>query len=305
MSEASVGTVLVAVDFSETSERAFDRACELAAGHRKRLLVLHVLPTTPFTVRGLVPETPPPDLSGRIRELAQGRIDALADRGRQTVDTVETVLSVGAAGPEIVRVAEEHAVDLVVVGTRGLSGFKHLALGSHAEYVVRSAACPVLTVHGGDSAFLADVRTIVVPTELEADLADVGAQVLDLVGPAARQARVLLVYSDYIPAALAPWVGEIGLDRLGLEQIRERLEQKLEPAIQRLEGMGFRVETVVSEGEPAGVITEVARAHEAELIAMATHGRSGMPRLVLGSTAERVVQLADCAVLTLRSRNDD
>ena len=81
--------------------------------------------------------------------------------------------------------------------------------------------------------------------------------------------------------------------------------QKLEPMAVALRDRGLQVETLVRSGEPASVITEVAASMGADLVAMGTRGRTGLEHLVLGSTAERVVRMASCPVLTLRENQTD
>jgi nucleotide-binding universal stress UspA family protein len=80
------------------------------------------------------------------------------------------------------------------------------------------------------------------------------------------------------------------------EQARERLEEDAK----RLRSVGVQVETIAQEGYPPLVIEEAARNANVDLIAMGTHGRTGLRHLLLGSTAERVVQHAPCPVLTIR-----
>jgi len=63
---------------------------------------------------------------------------------------------------------------------------------------------------------------------------------------------------------------------------------------------GSRVETMVKRGVPAQVIVDTAKSTPAELIVMGTHGRTGLPHMLIGSVAERVVRLASCPVLTVR-----
>ena len=70
---------------------------------------------------------------------------------------------------------------------------------------------------------------------------------------------------------------------------------------EELRQQGFEVATLAREGFPPEVILGEAEAAGADLIAMGTHGRTGLAHLVLGSTAERVVQRANCPVLTVRS----
>jgi len=300
----SLQTLVVAVDFSETSSRAFERACGIAAARSAELVVVHVLPSAPMAVHGVQPITPPPDLTGHIRELAERELGRLVDRARERGLTAASVLSGGSAGREVVDLAAERGAQLIVLGTRGLTGFSHLVLGSTAEYVVRHAHCPVLTIHPDDRGSLDEARNVIIPIELRGDPEPAAREVLRVLGAAAREARVLLTYSDHLPAYLQPWMGELGIDRIGLEEIRGRVEDELGPAAERLRALGFEVEVVVCEGEPASVVTELAGARDADLVAMETHGRTGAAHLLLGSTAERVVQHAGCAVLTVR-RDDD
>ncbi|HET9495641.1 MAG TPA: universal stress protein [Chloroflexia bacterium] len=95
------------------------------------------------------------------------------------------------------------------------------------------------------------------------------------------------------------------------EQMTEALEEEQRDAAaylrsvgDRLRARGERVDEVVAEGHPAQVILERAEAVGADLIAMTTHGRSGLQRLFLGSVAEEVVRRASCAVLLVRARHD-
>jgi nucleotide-binding universal stress UspA family protein len=213
-------------------------------------------------------------------------------------------LSAGIPGRALVDLALETGVDAVVLGTRGLSGFKHLLLGSTAEQVVRRARCPVLTVHPGDADVPSELRTLVVPTEISEDPAPALEAVVRLFPRRAARARVLLVYSDHLPSYLQPLLEDIGIDRVGFEEIADSLRERLRPTAERLAQAGFAVETIVREGEPASVITEVAVAESADLIAMETRGRSGLAHMVLGSTAERVVQHASCPVLTIHREPD-
>ncbi len=71
----------------------------------------------------------------------------------------------------------------------------------------------------------------------------------------------------------------------------------------RLRGAGLTVETEIAEGNAPDAIVEAARAHRADLIAMTTHGRSGLGRLVFGSVAEGVLHHAPCPVLLVRTRD--
>lgn len=124
--------ILLAVDFSQSSEDAARVAVEHARQFDARLHVLHVV------WPGSDP-TPDPRLA-RIADPVRDRI------------TVVTAVESGIAAVEIVRYAAAHAIDLIVLGTHGRTGMTRALIGSVAERVVRTAPCPVLTVPAGGRA---------------------------------------------------------------------------------------------------------------------------------------------------------
>jgi nucleotide-binding universal stress UspA family protein len=137
--------ILVPLDFSENTPALLDWASHLAEEHSSKVILLHAY--TP--ARGV------PAARGRIsaaRLLGQRAIEAeeqLAEHAaplRTRGLAVETAVCEGYAATVIIEEAARLEVDLIVIGTHGLSGLKHLLLGSIAERVVQKAPCPVLTV---------------------------------------------------------------------------------------------------------------------------------------------------------------
>jgi universal stress protein A len=140
--------ILCAIDFSDLSRAALAEAAALARRLDAELALVHVYePPPPVALDVVVPteglfETAAADIESR---LASWTTDAQTLAGRP----VRGVVRVGTPATEIVHCAAEDRADLVVVGTHGRSGLKHLVLGSVAERVLREAACPVLVVHDG------------------------------------------------------------------------------------------------------------------------------------------------------------
>ena len=139
----NIDSILVPTDFSADAEKAIETATELANLFSARLVFLHAfrmaIPITSHYV-------PPAGFYEEIRAHAKAQVEKLAkDLNGRGVDAtglaVESVPSLA-----IVKEAKRLGVDLIVMGTRGLTGIKHVALGSVAERVVRKAHCPVLTV---------------------------------------------------------------------------------------------------------------------------------------------------------------
>ena len=139
-------TVVVATDFSETAEDALSAGLELVGEDGGRLELLNVVLDPlhqPWMVEaaGIDFEA----LQHAWVEAAKAESRAMLKR-RQLDSNVTTHVVVGRPDTEIVRFAQEHGADLVVMGTHGYGGVKRLLLGSVADHVVRQATCPVLVV---------------------------------------------------------------------------------------------------------------------------------------------------------------
>ena len=141
-------TILVPIDFSDASAAALDAAKELAKTFGARLHLLHCYPVHPL-LRGY--ETPVSDGFERdLRHAAQQRLDEWSQKVSAAGQPVTEHLSPYAPGEAIAEKAEEIGADLSVMGTRGLTGLKHVWLGSVAERTIQIAPCPVLTVKETD-----------------------------------------------------------------------------------------------------------------------------------------------------------
>jgi nucleotide-binding universal stress UspA family protein len=138
--------ILCPVDFSDASHRALEHAIELATRLGSELLLAHFCaPPESVMPEGMMlmpPTLIDEELAAAQKTMAKWKAEAEAGGCTRLTTTVV----VGMAGPEIVRLAKEKGVDLIVMGTHGRSGFDRLLLGSVAEIVVRRAPCPVLTI---------------------------------------------------------------------------------------------------------------------------------------------------------------
>ena len=144
---------LCATDFSDSARRALEITFQMARFCRGRVIVQHVV--TPVPVPG--PPVGPGGLVGSIRfdtvlyqkellKAAEDRLKELVAEVANGETEVETVVSIGPAAGEIIRLAEKKQIDLIVIGAHGHTGFRRWVSGSVAEKVVRTAGCSVLTV---------------------------------------------------------------------------------------------------------------------------------------------------------------
>ena len=294
--ERKLQTILAATDFSSTADTGVDWAIELAKDHGARIELIHAL-LVPSRATDFVPS--PPDFTDALQEAASGRLNEINSRVRDSGVEVSSELRLGIPSQVILETAIDKDADLIVVGTRGLSGFRHLMLGSTAERVVQHAHCPVLTVHPGDTDKHRPIETVMVPTDFSRDAETAYFAALTLLGKT-RRTKVVLLHVYHLPYEYTAY-GTIPTSLDYFKDIEGAAEDRLATLADELRQQGFQVETIAREGFPPEVILAEAEAAGADLIAMGTHGRTGLAHLVLGSTAERVVQRADCPVLTVRS----
>jgi nucleotide-binding universal stress UspA family protein len=295
--DAKAPVILAATDFSETAAAALDWALELARQQGARVELIHAV-TVPPSIPGYTPYSEAGFLDD-VFQAAEARLAHAAAAGAGQGVALSTFLQPGTPSQAILDRAETISPLAIVLGTRGLTGLRHLLLGSTAQRVVHGAHVPVLAVHPGDLGKHRAIRTILVPTDFSpaAELAIATAH--RLLAPLERNARLILLNAFNLPIEYTAY-GPIPVSLRYLEDAGLEAERRLEETAQALQREGLNVETVSREGDPSRVIAEEAEARGADLIAMGTRGLSGLRHLLLGSTAERVVEHAPCPVMTIR-----
>ena len=198
----------------------------------------------------------------------------------------------------ILTYAVEHDVDLVVIGTHGRRGVRRFVLGSVAEEVVRKAESPVITVgRGAVSPEAMEGGTMLVPVDFSEHRTRLLAHAREIAPVYGMSVEVLhVVQVKGFPDAYGVYDSPPDPDTLG-ERAKEALEEDVEP----LRDAGIEVTIDVRSGHPAEEILTVAEDNEAAFITIATHGRTGMDRMLMGSVAEKVLRQAPCPVCTVKS----
>jgi nucleotide-binding universal stress UspA family protein len=138
-------TLLVPLDFSPHSDKALDCALDLARLFGSRIHLLHAyhLPVQVATPDQVII---PRDFWTAVRDSAARKLDNALERVKAAGVEGETHLAELPPAQAITQTAEQINADLIVMGTRGLTGLKHVLLGSVAERTIRSAPCPVMTM---------------------------------------------------------------------------------------------------------------------------------------------------------------
>jgi len=192
----------------------------------------------------------------------------------------------------------EHDTNLIVMGTHGRSGLRRLVLGSVTEEVVRHAPVPVLTVgRGAKSPERMEGGRLLVPVDFSEQQPRLLAHAREL----ALAYGMSLTLLHVVERTSLPDVYGISMEAPGPGVLAERTEEALEERAEALREHGVDVRVKVRRGHPAEETLDAAEELDADLLAIATHGRSGVKRVLMGSVAEKVIRRAPCPVFTVKS----
>jgi nucleotide-binding universal stress UspA family protein len=295
-----IDKILFPTDFSRCSRQALAHALLLAQRFESELHLFHaVVLHGEHLDDALFEQSGPRDLVSRLTSQADQEMSgllAVEEAGRLVVTKAQE--RGFHAGPVILEYAAQHGVDLIVLGTHGRRGPARLFLGSVAQEVVRTARCPVLTVREREEPrHPAGLERILVAVDFSppAELAVAWGQEL------ARRFGARLQLLHVVEQPIYPSLyGPIATPAT-LEAMAEARRGALEGLDRMAEELGVASTRHVLEGPAAAAITEFADKHDSDLVVVGTHGLTGLERLLLGSTAERVVRQAAPPVLTVRT----
>jgi nucleotide-binding universal stress UspA family protein len=145
------------------------------------------------------------------------------------------------------------------------------------------------------------IRTILAPTDFSAHANTAVRYACTLAERLGASLRLLHVLSDIVPTGPDPMLAPV-LPPEYYTESEAQSRKALEKALDASWGRPCAVEVSVRWGDPVEEIVEEARGHAVDLIVIATHGRTGLGHVLLGSVAERIVREAPCPVLTIRDR---
>ena len=295
-------TVLVPLDSSEASEEALPIALEVwkrQGGQLKLLSVVEV--STEFDAWI---ETAPFSLEDELDRWLMERRDYLDSIASRIGGNVVTEVRVGRPASEICAAAEETDDVVVVMASHGRGGLQQFILGSAALSVVHDVHCPVIIVHMGDSEseVPSSLDSVLMPTDGSPFSEGIIDEALAILGEPKPKVRLLQVLEH--PAWSAHSMNA-GLVSQYLEASREVAQEHLDGMTAKLRERGYEAAAELRGGSAADGILEAVSDHGSDLIAMATHGRSGVGRFVLGSVSQRVLNRTRAPLLLIRPPSDE
>lgn len=267
--------ILLATDLSSRCDRALDRALFLARQWNARLVALTVVES---------------DADGGIDPASTHRRLSAHDRVRRDIASgdahmeVEVVVREGDVSDQISAVAAETGCSLIVTGTARNELFGRIILGSTVERLSRTSRLPLLTVH---CRVHGPYERIVVASDFSSSSRHALDTVMDLIPGA--QPTVFHAFD-------VPFLGLMDTQRD--EILAKARSESMAAAQDFLREAGHpALPVVLAQGDPAARLREHAGAHDIELIVVASHGRSALYRVLIGSIARRIVETASCDTL--------
>ncbi|MDO6388576.1 universal stress protein [Pontibacter sp. BT731] len=274
--------ILVPTDFSDQARHAFEVAVAIARQTGAAIKLLHVVEmpySQSFSVTG--------DLVGGdgmeqvyMMKLLEATKSRMAQLERSVEHAgVEVVQEVDADNVirKIRRVISDDQVDLVVMGSKGASGMNEFLLGSNTEKVVRTAGCPVLTIKGAIPNF--KVRNIVLPSDFK------------------REIGTAMEKFKFFQQMFGAKLHLVYINTPGAFESNSILRTRMQDAAERYGLQNYTTNVYNDVIEENGILN-FAEEVGADLVMMATHGRTGLAHLLSGSIAEDLVNHSDIPVLT-------
>ncbi len=280
--------ILFPVDFSRHSERIIHRIPDLVKTGLRTAFLLHVINPSKAARWMDVDES----ALARCREDAEGRLQMMVDSLKERVDIrFFTFVAVGATHEIIIETAEEQGASLVIMGAHGRGYLQGALIGSVTQKVLRRTRVPLLVARfenpearvEEDSTFLPrdPCAKILFPT----DFSENALRAFRLVRncrPGVEKEIILLHVQD--SRALLPHL------KHRLEEFNRIDHERLSELKRQLDFLGYNVQLVLKTGVPSEEINRLAVEGDVTMIAMASHGKSDLRSILMGSVADAVTQ---------------
>ena len=285
--------LLLATDGSLFSEGAIREAIRLAKKCSSKLSVLSVIETnTEYAAIA-------PQLLEKAEKTAREHLESVkAQAKKEGVDCGTSILEGEDSYNYISEEAAKNKISMIIMGRRGRTGLKRLAMGSTAARVIGHAPCNVLVV---PKAAIVEFKSIVIATDGSPYST---AAASEAIGIAKKNGSKLTVIS-VVPAELAtPTDVDFAATQRELlaDKEMQAAEKNAKAVKEAAQKEGVAVQAFVMTGKPADAIIETANEKNADLIIVGSHGRTGIERLLMGSVAERVIVMSSCAVMVVKGK---
>ncbi|HSE84541.1 MAG TPA: universal stress protein [Thermodesulfobacteriota bacterium] len=301
-----IGKILWPTDGSEEAISALNYARSLAKGFNSEITGLHVIEIVSRKILSFAGDKI--DVDEWVRDSTSkwvGTFDKIQEELKREGFKFTYKVTASAADEEIIRVANEEKVDLIVMGKRGLGLVDRVLIGSTALRVLRESGMPVLIAKKRDRGGEINIRNILVPFDIFEGTDSALLYAINMAEKMKASISALYVFwlvnHDY---EIPPTVLSEDLMSV-VEHIKKVSSGKLEKRVREIKLKSAaperEINTKVLPGMNSAVsIIDYASGNDIDLIVIHTHGRKGFQKFMLGSVTEKIIQELPCAVLTLK-----
>ena len=299
--------ILIPLDGSPLAESVLPYTIPIAKAYGSKVVLTNVVapPSVEFAGDFTGIQHPYLDqLTEEAKTWAAGYLQKVADRLAQAqVSVLRQDVLVGSPAAVLTSQMERQGVDLVAIATHGRSGLGRVLLGSVADNLLHSTDVPLLVVRPPEIEVEGEIKlsSIIVPLDGSPLAESVLAYVKDVAK--AFSLSVTLVRAIPTVTALSSGPEYVLLPMDIITEMKEAAILYLDNVAQSLRDEGLSCTTEVVEGDTASAISEYARKKQNHLVAISSHGRSGIARAVMGSIADRLIRTSGDPVLVVRPKN--
>jgi universal stress protein E len=295
-------SILVADDFTPHGSAALQAAAEIAKTFGAELHVAHVVTNVYDAIATMPSEARWDFIAGDVEKFQSGLMHDAQERLREVVKPLEnqgipcrTLTLLGAAWLHLIHAVQKSGYDLVVTGTRGGSALRRILVGSTAQRLVRHCPAPVWVTRDQPWTPLKSVLAAI-------DFSEASEEVLRTAASVAVRAQARLEVLHVVEASheIEAAGGSGDKPTLATERIDRAIREQVHEFINRTIGSMLPGGINIEWGEAWEAISETAKRHESGLIVVGTVGRSGVPGILLGNTAEKVLYSSTCSVLAVK-----
>jgi nucleotide-binding universal stress UspA family protein len=304
----NINKILCPVDFSDQAYEALLAAADLAETYSAELLLAHVVESLPPLLGGGKDPVSQFQECCRLQEEdAKERLAKLAEKLLPDKIKIKTLIKNGHPAIQILEWAEEHEADLIVIATRGQSGWRQALLGSVTARIVKLTRRPVWVIHPKRSASSPiretpiKLKRILCPTDFSESADEALKAAADLAGDYSAELMVVhMVESRPSAPGSVPDLDSC-IEKYG-QEIKAAAEKQLDNISEKMISAKVQVHPLVGKGPAAVQIVDLAEKHDADLIVIATHGQTGWRQALLGSVTERVIKLTTKPMLIIQTK---
>jgi nucleotide-binding universal stress UspA family protein len=297
--------ILIPLDGSPQAELILSQIARILRREDSEILLLRVV-----DVPADIGHVSLANIRKQEREEAQRYIHDVTRRFEGTGAKVHGRIAEGAPADVILDTARTEGATLIAMSTHGRSGLARWALGSVAEKVARASDVPLLLVRSFRRTSKGDLEPVVpeeVPFRRILVPVDGSTTSMAAIEPAKKFAQlygskllVLHVETPFVPPSPVLPGMDVVLQRMVPPATPSGQDDVTKRAATRFEQAGLQATRLTTVGEPASEILDLSANREMDLVALGTHGRSGVARWALGSVAERVLRSGEIPILLVR-----